>query len=159
MSHPIPRTNPTPSARAHTRPRVLLVEDDAEMRAMLEAALVRAGFEVQELPDGERALETLGSLLLGGRSQSGLDLVITDNRMPHFEGLDILEALRMTLEPVPLIMITAFGDPELHERVERQPDAMILDKPFDLEELIEAARRFTTKQGLASTKSFPIDGT
>lgn len=132
-------THRRPALFTAKTPHVLLVEDDAEMRAMVRTALTGSGFDVSELPDGERALEFLGSRLFGHRSRQKPDLIVTDNRMPYCDGIDILHALRLLHEEVPLIMITAFGDPALHAEVVEQPNAVVLDKPFDLDVLIREA--------------------
>lgn len=126
-------------------PQVMLVEDDAAMRDMVQLTLERSGFCVDAFGDGARALDHLGTLLLRDPEERALDLIVTDNRMPYFEGVDILKALRLAGERVPFVMITAFGDTELHAQVEREVAAVVLDKPFDLDELVQLARHFTIK--------------
>lgn len=134
---PDDRKSPAP-----VRPRrALLVEDDDEMRAMLGFVLARAGFEVTALADGAAALECLGEWLLqDGRHRPLPDLLVTDQRMPGCEGLRVIEAFRLARIPVPAILITAFGDEPLLERAMSLGGTVMLDKPFDLSDLVNMAR-------------------
>lgn len=124
------------------RPEVLLIEDDDEMRALLAGVLRRDGFRVVTARDGYEALSMLGSILVDRRRSGVPDLIVTDQRMPGSDGLSVLEAARTMQIPSPVILITAFGDEEIHERVAGFPDATVLDKPFEMEDLLQQARRF-----------------
>jgi DNA-binding response OmpR family regulator len=122
--------------------RVFLAEDDAEMRAMLRIALTREGYRVTEAASGTEALEALGDLLLGlGHWRESPDLLITDQRMPGCEGLELIEALRAVRARVPAILITAFGDDETFKRAFDMDETAVLDKPFDISLLMAIARR------------------
>ena len=124
------------------RPRhVLLVEDDEEMRRLVYFVLTRNGFRVTEARDGAEALEFLGSLLLSDRRGRAPDMIITDQRMPGFCGLDVIEATRFSGIRIPAILITAFGDAETHERACDLGTVTVLDKPFEMAQLVKLARR------------------
>ncbi len=133
---PAPKT-PEPDRRSH----VLLVEDDDEMRKMLAFVLTRHGFRVTQARDGSEALEHLGDLVLRGNRDKAPQLLLTDERMPGFCGLDIIEAMRIAGLEIPAILITAFGDRETHERAEALGQTPVLDKPFAMLELVALARR------------------
>ena len=120
---------------------VLLVEDDDEMRKMLAFVLTRHGFRVIQVRDGAEALEYLGDVVLGGRREKTPHLLLTDQRMPGFCGLDLIEASRLAGLNIPAILITAFGDPETHERAEALGATPVLDKPFAMLDLVSLARR------------------
>jgi len=120
---------------------VLLVEDDDEMRKMLAFVLTRHGFRVIQVRDGAEALEYLGDVVLGGSREKTPHLLLTDQRMPGFCGLDLIEASRLAGLNIPAILITAFGDPETHERAEALGATPVLDKPFAMLELVSLARR------------------
>ena len=126
-----------PSRRSH----VLLVEDDGEMRRMLAFVLTRHGFRVTQVCDGSEALEYLGDVVLGGNRDKVPHLLVTDQRMPGFCGLDVIEASRLTGLNIPAILITAFGDSETHERAAALGATPVLDKPFAMLELVALARR------------------
>jgi DNA-binding response OmpR family regulator len=68
-----------------------------------------------------------------------VDLVISDIRMPVCSGLEILEGLRQAHRKIPVILMTAFGDDETRATANRL-GAVLLDKPFALEDLREAVR-------------------
>jgi CheY-like chemotaxis protein len=120
---------------------VLLVEDDDEMRKMLAFVLARHGFRVIQVRDGAEALEYLGDVVLGGSREKTPQLLLTDQRMPGFCGLDLIEATQLAGLNIPAILITAFGDPKTHERAEALGATRVLDKPFAMLELVSLAQR------------------
>ena len=69
-----------------SRPRLLVVDDESTQREMLSSILERAGFGVTTAADGRAALELL--------DRSGFDLVLTDQRMPGIDGLELLDEVR-----------------------------------------------------------------
>lgn len=120
------------------RPRVLVAEDDREMRRLVVEALAQDGYDVAEVRDGVELLAQVGSSVLFGGFGSVReppDLIVTDVRMPGLTGLTVLEGLRRAGGAVPVVVITAFGDDETH-RVARENGAVaVFDKPFDLDDL------------------------
>ncbi|HEY3448975.1 MAG TPA: response regulator [Myxococcales bacterium] len=119
--------------RFHPRhaPRVLLAEDDPEMRALMAWTLRADGYEVQEVGDGDELLRALGTVELG---EGGPDVVVTDVQMPGVSGLEVLERVRRSRARLPVLLVTAFGDWETHARAE-QLGAEVLDKPIELDDL------------------------
>lgn len=81
--------------------RVLVVDDDAEIRALLRRHLQRVGYTVEEAEDGEGALEQV--------SKAAPDVVITDMVMPRLDGLGLLRALRGLDPDLPVIVLTGRG--------------------------------------------------
>jgi two-component system response regulator (stage 0 sporulation protein F) len=107
--------------------RVLVVDDDAEMRALLHDVLEKDGYEVAEAIDGAQAV-----LALRARE---FDLILIDKNMPGPSGLDLLPGLRRVCPKSQFIMMTAYGDvPSYIEAVEKGA-AEFLFKPFRMEEL------------------------
>jgi CheY-like chemotaxis protein len=133
----------TPAEAEAPLRRVLVVEDDAEFRVLLAGVLRRHGFDVQTARDGSEALDKLGSLVMEPSGRWAPDLVITDYRMPRFDGMDVIEALRLAVVSAPIILITAFGDAATHRRAESLGVWAVLDKPFELPELVALARSAT----------------
>jgi two-component system, response regulator PdtaR len=115
--------------------RVLIAEDETIIRLDLRDLLERAGFEVcAEARDGEEAVEL-------ARAENP-DVAVLDVKMPRLDGI---EAARRILDerPIPIVMLTAYGQPELVARAAEAGVFGYLVKPFreaDLLPAIETAR-------------------
>jgi CheY-like chemotaxis protein len=120
-------------------PRILVAEDDAEMRRLLVWRLQNAGFDTVECSDGYQLLDNLGRPVLSGEPDD-FDLIVSDIRMPGVTGLEVLEGIHETQWFVPMILITAFGNDEVHRQAEQLGAAGMFDKPFDIDDLIERIR-------------------
>jgi DNA-binding response OmpR family regulator len=120
--------------------RVLLAEDDAEMRRIIAMVLRRDGYDVVEAKNGVEILHYLGSSQLHGRLFD-IDIIISDIRMPGLSGLEILSDLRAGGWLTPVILITGFGDEETHARARRLGVSAVFDKPFDLKDLLAEVHR------------------
>lgn len=118
--------------------RLLLAEDDPELRRMMARALRRRGYAVVEAHDGRELVEVLLRAVTGERGLMPA-LIVSDVRMPGHTGLEVLARLRRIDWRTPVILLTAFGDPETHAEAERLGAAALLDKPFDLDDLCSAA--------------------
>jgi len=112
------------------RPHILLAEDDLELRELLMLVLSRAGYQVTGCDNGLQLLEEL-------EHAHQYDLVISDVRMPALTGLEVLESQLDKPSHLPFIGMTAFGDHETHEAARRLGAVAMIDKPFDLDEMIE----------------------
>jgi two-component system response regulator (stage 0 sporulation protein F) len=129
---PGPRTEPK-------RPsRVLVADDSAEQRWTLRLALSMMGFEVHEAADGRELFWALEGL--SHKSNAEPELVIADVYMPAYNGLDVLAAWLDAAPRHPLIVITAFPDEVLIQRVS-ELGATLLPKPFTLAELSRSVRQ------------------
>lgn len=112
------------------RPSILVVEDDQAMRSLLGASLRRRGFDVVLCQDGEELMRRLEA----GGGVGSPSLIVSDLRMPGVDGFALLHWLGQRIPDVPVILITAFGDPQTHRRATELGAAVVLDKPFDLED-------------------------
>jgi len=121
-------------------PVVVIAEDDHEMRCVLRSRLVKAGYRVHEAREGREALERVR-----GERALGLDwapaALVSDVRMAGMDGLELLARVRTLDPPLPVILITAFGDPETHAKAKRLGATASLDKPLVLAQLLEALRQ------------------
>jgi DNA-binding response OmpR family regulator len=133
--------------KAHTtqgvtdRHRVLLAEDDPEMRALMAMALRKSGYNVVECSDGIGMLTYLAAFLLPAEfAREPFDLIISDIRMPGVTGMEVLEGKPKNRKFPPMILITAFGDAETHALANRYGAAAIFDKPFDVDVLLDKAK-------------------
>lgn len=120
-------------------PRILLAEDDKEMRALLTQVLCKVGYEVIECSDGIVLLNHLSSFFFPNGHKK-VDLIISDIRMPGITGMEILEGLTNCDDLPPIILITAFGDRETHAEAKRLGAAAIFDKPFEIGKLVDKVR-------------------
>jgi len=130
---PFPLTIGDAYVALHPR-RVLLAEDDDQMRMLVAAALRADGHHVVEARDGRALLDEIGSELLGERPGQLTDLIVSDIRMPGLTGLEVLAGIRQARWSTPVILITAFGDEATHVAA-RALGAACFDKPFDLDDL------------------------
>ena len=129
--------------------RLLLVEDDAELSAMLAGLFSDEGYHVAVAPDGQRALHL-------GLTQS-YDVMVLDRSLPAIEGLDVLGRLRRAGVSTPTLVLSALGNPA--DRVEGLDAGAedYLGKPFDLDELM-ARLRALLRRNDAHAESLPVPG-
>lgn len=117
--------------------RVLVAEDDAELRSMMANRLRGDGCVVAEAVSGVDALEVLDDAAALGVP---LDLVVMDVRMPGMTGVELGHVIRGRNWATPILLVTAYPDAELFAEA-RRLDAQLLAKPFAFAKLSEAARR------------------
>jgi DNA-binding NtrC family response regulator len=110
------------------RGRLLVVDDEEPQRLMLEGILSRAGFDVVTAADGKEATERLEG--------ETFDLVLTDQRMPVMDGLQLLEQVRRLASGLPVVLMTAFGTVSTAVEAMKRGAADYLTKPFERDELL-----------------------
>jgi two-component system, NtrC family, response regulator HydG len=110
-------------------PTLLVADDDPGLRESLERTLTREGYRVVLASDGRAALERVQA--------GGVDLIVTDLKMPGLTGLELLRAAKAIMPDVDVILLTAFGTVE--EAVKAMKDGAydFLTKPFRREQLIK----------------------
>jgi|SRR5215471_15802761 len=116
--------------RERSRGRVLVVDDDAEMRTLLRRTLEFDGHQVTEQDRGTHVLQAL--------REEPFDLIILDKEMPGVTGFDLLPLLRREFPDVPVLLVTAFGGRRVESSAIRLGAASYLEKPFRLSQLREA---------------------
>ena len=127
--------SPQDSYYKHSPLRILLAEDDLEMRRMLSWYLQKKRCDVVACKDGNDRLRHLG--FIGPLEYfHGFDLIISDIRMPGITGLQVLETAKEFDDFPPMILITAFPDKQTLNLAKRLGAAAILSKPFDMDELL-----------------------
>jgi CheY-like chemotaxis protein len=119
--------------------RVLVAEDDPEMRRLVVEALVRDGHSVLEAIDGLDLAAKLSALVLDEPNEPWIDVVVSDVRMPGRGALDLLEDMAGRPPPVPFILMTAFGDEQTRRRAESF-GAVLFDKPLSFLALRRAVK-------------------
>ncbi len=120
--------------------RIMIIEDDEEMRSLLKEFFEEEGFETDSVSNGVDALKIL--------SGDHVDLVITDIRMPGLSGLDILPAIRRLKPKTPIIVMTAYGSDDLRRRVFERGATIYLEKPIRLSQLKTLIREVSSRKSL-----------
>jgi len=111
----------------HDRKRILIVEDDEEMRSLLKDFIEEEGYEADFVSNGSEAFRKL--------VKEPFDLIITDLRMPGLTGLDIFPGMRKLQPETAIIVITAFGSKEVCHRAFERGAAAYLEKPIHFHKL------------------------
>lgn len=122
--------------------RVLIVDDEKNMRWVLGQALTSEGFDVAEAVDGTSALDAV--------SEQEPDIMVLDHRMPAPDGMEVLKKLRAKGHAFPIIMLTAHGNVATAVQAMKAGASEYLTKPFDLEELKIAIDKALQYSGLAA---------
>lgn len=115
--------------------RVVLAEDDDEMRAMLSSLLRADGYDVLEASHGIELLGLVEAMVLRSDGEAIVELIVSDVRLPGMTGLGAIAQLRRSDWNTPVVLISAFADAETRAEAARL-GAIMLAKPFDLNELM-----------------------
>ena len=125
--------------------RIMIIEDDEEMRSLLKDFFEEEGFETDSVSNGVDALRML--------SKDHFDLVITDIRMPGLTGLDILPRIRRLKPEIPIIVMTAYGSDDVRRRSLERGATLYLEKPIHLSKLRTVIREMVLRKSLEQTWS------
>jgi CheY-like chemotaxis protein len=113
--------------------RLLLAEDDDDVRWALALMLRDLGWDVQELHHGGELLSAITGALF--ECELPPDAIVTDVRMPGLNGFNVIEGLRQLGWTTPVVMISAYADPDMRARAQKFVATDMLDKPVDALEL------------------------
>ncbi|MGB4594224.1 MAG: sigma-54 dependent transcriptional regulator [Coriobacteriia bacterium] len=109
------------------RRRILIADDEKNMRWVLSQALAGEGYDIVEAADGKEALAAIGD--------QAPDVMVLDHRMPAPDGMEVLRRIRSRGLTFPIIMLTAHGNVTTAVEAMKAGASEYLTKPFDLEEL------------------------
>lgn len=124
---------------------VLVVDDKANMRSMLESTFVDRGYDVLTAPSGVEAIEYL--------KEKAIDIVITDLSMPGKDGMDVLRAAKAANSDTEVILITAYGSIETAVDAMRLGAYDFISKPFKLVEIERKVDKIARKLNTKPTQS------
>lgn len=113
--------------------RILLAEDDNDMRRFLVKALERAGYEVADFDNGASAYERL--------QEEPFSLLLTDIVMPEMDGIELARRATEIDPDLRVMFITGFAAVALNSNSDAPPDAKVLSKPFHLRELVNEVEK------------------
>jgi DNA-binding NtrC family response regulator len=109
--------------------KILIIDDDAELRAIMAEILREAGHEIVEAGDDARAVQSL-------IDRGEFDLAISDVRMPELDGISLLRRSRAMAPPADFILMTAYGDISQAVSALKEGATDYLTKPFDMDDLL-----------------------
>ncbi len=123
--------------------RVLVTDDDEQMRRVCMRALTNEGWDVTLATDGRDAIEAVRE------AKAGFDCVVSDVNMPEIDGFELIAAIREHDDDLPVLLMT--GDPTLDGAVRAIDTGAVsyLSKPFDQEMLVSAVARAARRHGVA----------
>jgi DNA-binding NtrC family response regulator len=107
--------------------KILIVDDELNMRLVLSAMLKKEGFEISSASNGREALQILQT--------NNIDVVITDLKMPDIDGMELLTVISERYPEIPVIMITAHGTIATAVEALKKGAFDYITKPFDLDDL------------------------
>jgi len=126
---------PAPPPRSEGERRVMVVEDDAEERALLADVLEELGFVVEQAPDAGVALALLDE-------GAEVELLISDQNMPGMSGVELARTVAERHPEVRTVLLTAYSDEEMCRRAVEANAVTVLSKPLsliDLERVLDEA--------------------
>ena len=118
--------------------RILIVDDNEVFRLPLQRALEAAGFEVIAVPSAEDALDVLDG--------STVDVLLTDQRLPGMDGVQLIARVKATPPAMGIIAMTAYGTIESAVEARRRGADDYLVKPFEVPDLLRALHRALDQQ-------------
>jgi two-component system, NtrC family, nitrogen regulation response regulator GlnG len=128
---------------------IWIAEDDRSLRWVMEKAISREGIEVRSFENGDDLLVALQSSLP--------EIIISDIRMPGIDGLELLKQIHSTRPDIPVIITTAHSDLDSAVAAYQGGAFEYLPKPFDLDELVDVARRGVTFAREQKPQDLPRD--
>ncbi|AKU98531.1 Type IV fimbriae expression regulatory protein PilR [Labilithrix luteola] len=120
--------------------RVLVVDDEENIRLVLKTLLKRNGYDVEVADSGEAALALVDSF--------GPDVILTDVRMPKMGGLDLLATLKAKQNPATVIVMSAYGSVDLALEAMKAGAYDYVGKPFKADEIVLALRKAEERETL-----------
>jgi two-component system response regulator PilR (NtrC family) len=107
--------------------KILIVDDDRNIRELLEIMLTREGYDVKTAPDATKALNRC--------KKEKFDLILTDLRMPKVDGIEFLKAVKDISQETMVILITAYASPETAVSAMKEGAYDYVEKGFDIEDI------------------------
>ena len=126
--------------------RILVADDEPNLRRVLTAILRREGYEVVQAADGAEAIDLLAE---------PVDVVITDLKMPRIDGMEVLRHTSQQLPHVPVIMITAFGTVDNAVAAVKAGAFDYIEKPFEQEQIRQIVNKAVAQANLGRKEARP----
>lgn len=120
---------------------ILAVDDDPNMHRLMELYLASAAFRVTTVSSARMALHKL--------QHGTYDVLISDIQMPQMDGLDLARAIRARQMAIPIIVVSAFGGSSMVQQARDAGANLVIEKPFEQEDLIKKIDLVLTEAGHA----------
>lgn len=114
--------------------RVLLIEDEEEIREVVKHHLTKANYVVVEASDGEEAIQKMDE----GSNSAELDVIVSDIRMPKINGIEAMGYFKKEFPTVPMIIMTGYPETEMAVDLLKKGIKDYLVKPVEKEDLLTA---------------------
>jgi len=135
---PITRRSTPPETRPQSAGRILIIDDEAEIRESLETLLQLEGYTVAAAGSGREGLAQIG--------ERAFDVVLLDLALPDKNGMEVLAEIRLLHPQQAVIMITAYGTVENAVRAMQSGATNFIQKPWDNEKLLADVRAAVARQ-------------
>ena len=116
--------------------KILVVEDDPNLREAIVDSLMMKGHQVHEVCNGVEAVKVI--------AQTSLDIVLSDINMPQMDGLQLLAHVKKNQPWLPMILMTAYGDVGQAVKAMQLGANDYLMKPFEVQELLSLLNKYQT---------------
>jgi two-component system chemotaxis response regulator CheY len=126
--------------------RVLVVDDEEQIRKVVGMTLKKAGYEVQEAEDGKRAIEVINE----GENPLMVDVIICDIRMPKINGTEAIAYFRSQYPSTPVVVLTGYPDVQLATSLLKDGVVEYLVKPVDRDKLLGAVKSAMDRRSMFS---------
>jgi signal transduction histidine kinase len=127
--------------RSNVHPRtILIVDDEKEIADLLVTVMEKHGHKATPYLNGESALERI--------KKGGVDILITDLKMPGMSGLELIQMTRQTDKDIEIIVITGYGTMEIFLQAIREGVSDFILKPLDMDQLLHSVDRVMEKKNL-----------
>ncbi len=127
--------------------KILVIDDEAEIRSIVKNHLVKANYEVVEAEDGEDAIRKINE----GGNPLEISAVICDLRMPKINGIEAINYFQKEYPTLPLIVITGFPDTQLAVDLLKKGVKDYLVKPVEKDALLAAVKKAVLERGYHAT--------
>jgi len=117
--------------------KILVVDDEKNVRVLFERILAKEGYEVECAASGSEAIDKLAS--------NSFDLVVTDLKMDGIDGLDLIRKGKRTNQALPFILISGYGTAQTAVSAAQEGADVYLMKPIDMKDLKLAVKRALRK--------------
>jgi DNA-binding NtrC family response regulator len=123
-------------------PKILIIDDEKNIRNTLREILEYEKYEVEEAPDGEKGMEMI--------NEKQYDVVLCDIKMPKLDGIEVLEEIMKSGIDIPFIMISAHGTIETAVEATKKGAFDFIEKPPDLNRLLLSIRNALDRSNLVN---------